>query len=168
MPSEFQKLSSNYQRTGDEAFRSMTRSAKDVRKSLHGMSVEMAEFSKKSVNQAIELQAQLAKNAFDAFISQLSKFSMLGLVGYGRYNEDQETRVRWASDEETGGGSVGGQTRTRRAATVRRSSASKRSQASSARSEQRTAAENANTHKKTGPAKTNSQLGRRSKVKNKR
>jgi hypothetical protein len=142
MPNEFQKLSSSYQRTGDEAFSSMTRSAKEVRKSLRGMSLEMAEFSKKSVNQAIELQAQLAKNAFDAFITELSKFSMLGFVGYGRSTGDQEASA------------PSGQSRTHRAAAARRSSDTKRSQASSVRSGQRTAAQ-------AGQAKISEAGGRR-------
>ena len=76
----------------------------------------------------IELQAQLAKNAFDAFITELS-FSMLGFVGYGRSTGDQEASA------------PSGQSRTHSAAAARRSSDTKRSQASSVRSGQRTAAQ---------------------------
>ncbi|MGB3037664.1 MAG: hypothetical protein WBB72_09805, partial [Methyloceanibacter sp.] len=73
MANEFQKLSGEYQRTGKEAFSSMLRSAGDYRKSMQEVSFEWAEFSKKSINQAIEAQAQLTKKAFAAYISELSK-----------------------------------------------------------------------------------------------
>ena len=86
MANEFQKLSGEYQRTGKEAISSMLRSAGDYRKSLEEISFEWAEFSKKSVSQAIEAQAQLTKKAFAAYISELTKFSMLGL--YGPFSRD--------------------------------------------------------------------------------
>ena len=71
MANEVQKLSGEYQRTGKEAFSSILRSAGDYRRSLQEVSFEWAEFSKKSINQAIEAQAQLTKKAFAAYISEL-------------------------------------------------------------------------------------------------
>ena len=80
MANEFQKLSGDYQRTGKEAISSMLRSAGDYRKSLEEISFEWAEFSKRSVSQAIEAQAQLTKKAFAAYIGELTKFSMLAFT----------------------------------------------------------------------------------------
>ena len=124
MANEFQKLSGDYQRTGKEAMSSMLRSAGDYRKSLQDMSFEMAELSKRSVSQAIEAQAQLTKKAFDAYISELTKFSMLGL--YGPFSRDGSSEGRGAEE-----------TRDRGAATRRRKAASRRNQGNNKESKAR-------------------------------
>ena len=146
MANEFQKLSGDYQRTGKEAISSMLRSAGDYRKSLEEISFEWAEFSKRSISQAIEAQAQLTKKAFAAYIGELTKFSMLGL--YGPFSRDGSSEGRGAE-----------QARDRGASTSRRVAASPRKQSnntkeSSGRAQQRTAAQRASTHRKTAPAKT--------------
>ena len=92
MANEFQKLSGDYQRTGKEAISSMLRSAGDYRKNLEEISFEWAEFSKRSVSQAIEAQAQLAKKTFAAYIGELTKFSMFGLYGPFSRNGSSEGR----------------------------------------------------------------------------
>lgn len=141
MANEFQKLSGEYQRTGKEAFSSILRSAGDYRKSMQEVSFEWAEFSKKSINQAIEAQAQLTKKAFAAYISELSKFAMLGL--YGPLSEGrgaEETRHRGAANS-------------RRKATSRRNRGNN-IKATSGRASPRTATQHARTHQRTGPAKT--------------
>ena len=115
MANEFQKLSGDYQRTGKEAISSVLRSAGDYRKSLEEISFEWAEFSKRSVSQAIEAQAQLTKKAFAAYIGELTKFSMFGL--YGPFSRDGSSEGRGAAP-----------TRDRGAATSRRAAASRRKQ----------------------------------------
>ena len=125
----------------------MLRSAGDYRKSLEEISFEWAEFSKKSVSQVIEAQAQLTKKAFAAYIGELTKFSMLGL--YGPFSRDGSSEGPGAE-----------QTRDRGAATSRRVAASQRKQSNNTKessgsaAQQRTAAQRASTHRKTGPAKT--------------
>lgn len=147
MANEFQKLSGDYQRTGKEAISSMLRSAGDYRKSLEEISFELAEFSKRSVSQAIEAQAQLAKKTFAAYIGELTKFSMFGL--YGPFSRNGSSEGRGAE-----------QTRDRGAATSRRVAASRRKQSNNTKegsgsaAQQKTAAQRASTHRKTGPAKT--------------
>ena len=146
MANEFQKLTGEFQRTGKGTTSSMLRSAGDYRKSLEEISFEWAEFSKRSVSQVIEAQAQLTKKAFAAYIGELTKFSMLGL--YGPFSRDGSSEGRGAE-----------QTRDRGAATRRRVAASPRKQSnntkeSSGRAQQRTAAQRASTHRKTAPAKT--------------
>ena len=147
MANEFQKLSGDYQRTGKEAISSVLRSAGDYRKSLEEISFEWAEFSKRSVSQAIEAQAQLTKKAFAAYIGELTKFSMFGL--YGPFSRDGLSEGRGAE-----------QTRDRGAATSRRVAASRRKQSNNTKegsgsaAQQKTAAQRASTHRKTGPAKT--------------
>jgi hypothetical protein len=148
MANEFQKSSSDYQRTGKEALSSVLRSAGDYRKSLEEMSFEWAEFSKRSVSQAIEAQAQLTKKAFAAYIGELTKFSMLGL--YGPFSSDGSSGGRGAD-----------QARERGAATTSRKAASRRDQGNNTKkgsgsgpAQQRTAAQRASTHSKTGSVKT--------------
>ena len=143
MANEFQKLSGDYQRTGKEAISSMLRSAGDYRKNLEEISFEWAEFSKRSVSQAIEAQAQLTKKAFAAYIGELTKFSMLGLYGPFSRNESSEGR---------GGEQRGASTSRRVAASPRKQS--NYTKESSGRAQQRTAAQRASTHRKTAPAKT--------------
>jgi hypothetical protein len=135
MAKEFQKLSGDYRRAGNESFSSMVRSAGDVRKGLQGISSEWAEFSKKSVGQAIDMQAQLAKKAFDTYISELSKFSQMGLVGYDRFLARAEDSPKASSNEAA-------------AVSTRRTKRKSRP----TRSGQRTAAQTAATHRKMGAA----------------
>ena len=147
MGNEFQKLSGEFQRTGKGALGSMVRSAADFRKSLQGVSLEWAEFSKKSVNQAIEAQAQLTKKAFDAYISEFSRFATVGL--YIPFI---------ARDETSEFGADGGQRGRRSGATNSRriSSSGRKHNKKMSSSRQRTAAQGASTHRKTGPAKARS------------
>jgi len=144
MANEFQKLSGQYQRTGKEAVSSILRSAGDYRKSMQEVSFEWAEFSKKSINQAIEAQAQLTKKAFAAYISELSKFAMLGL--YGPFTRDGLSEGRGAEETRDPGSA-----NTRRKATSRRNRGNN-IKATSGRASPRTATQHASTHKRTGPA----------------
>ena len=145
MANEFQKLSGDYQRTGKEAISSMLRSAGDYRKNLEEISFEWAEFSKRSVSQAIEAQAQLTKKAFAAYIGELTKFSMLGL--YGPFSRN-------GSSEGRGGEQRGASTSRRVAASRRKQSNNTKEGSGSGPAQQKTAAQRASTHRKTGPAKT--------------
>jgi hypothetical protein len=160
MAKEFQKLSNEFQRTGKGAYGSMVRSAGEYRKSLQGVSLEWAEFSKKSINQAIEAQAQLTKKAFDAYISELSRFATLGLyspfLAQGGMPEVDDAGQDRRTVRETNA--------TSRATNSRRTSSSRRTpnkKASSGRSRQRTAAQRASTQRKTGPAKARSRKRRK-------
>jgi hypothetical protein len=148
MANEFQKSSSDYQRTGKEALSSVLRSAGDYRKSLEEMSFEWAEFSKRSVSQAIEAQAQLTKKAFAAYIGELTKFSMLGL--YGPFSRDGSSEGRGADQPRERGTA----TTSRKAASRRNRGNNTKKGAGSRPAQQRTVAQRASTHSKTGSAKT--------------
>src|SRR5262245_56456762 len=58
------------------------RSFNELNRSLQGIAEEMTEASKRSVGRAIEIQAQLAKKAYEAYISEVSKLGKMYL-GYG-------------------------------------------------------------------------------------
>jgi hypothetical protein len=148
MAKEFQKSSSDYQRSSKEAISSVLRSAGDYRKSLEEMSFEWAEFSKRSVSQAVEAQAQLTKKAFAAYIGELTKFSMLGL--YVPFSRDGSSEERGADQPRERGAAAAG----RKAASRRNQGNDTKKGSGSAPAQQRTAAQRASTHRKTGSAKT--------------
>ena len=62
MPRETKKVE-DYREASNESFGSVFRSFSEINRSL-------AEFSKSSLNRAIEMQAQLAKKAYDSYISE--------------------------------------------------------------------------------------------------
>jgi hypothetical protein len=145
MASEFQKLSGDYRRTGKEALGSMARSAANVRRSLQGMSTEMAEFSKRSVNQVIEAQAELTKKTFAAYISELSKFATIGLYA-PFFGPDERPAAQDGQGSQGRAGRIAGNSTSRQG----------RNKYVSARSGQRNAAQLASTQRKTGSAKRRS------------
>ena len=146
---EFQKSTGEFQLTGKGATSSMLRSARDYRKSLEEISFEWAEFSKRSVSQAIEAQAQLAKKAFGAYILELTKFSMLGL--YGPFSRDGSSDGPGAEETRDRGAPT---SRTRAASQRNQGNNNRKASSRSDRGEPRTAAQRASTQRKTGAAKT--------------
>ena len=82
MPSKISNLES-YRKSNNESIASVFRSFSEVNRSL-------TEFSKSSFSRAIELQAQLAKKAYEAYISEASKLGQMFLTGYGRFVERGE------------------------------------------------------------------------------
>jgi hypothetical protein len=148
MANEFEKLRGDYRRTGKETLGSMARSAANFRRSLQGMSMEMAEFSKRSVNQAIEAQAELTKRAFSAYFSELSKFAAMGLYApFFDRNEGPAPRNEARRRADRGRATGTASTSTSRQG---------RNKNGSTRPRQQSAAQRANTHRKTGPAKRRS------------
>jgi hypothetical protein len=51
----------------------------------------MTETSKKSVGRAIEIQAELAKKAYETYLSEVSKLGRIYLSGYGMFVAPAET-----------------------------------------------------------------------------
>jgi hypothetical protein len=76
MPRESQK-DQDYRKASNESFASVVRSFSEVNRSL-------TEFSKTSFSRAIEMQAQLAKKAYESYLSEASKLGQMFLAGYGR------------------------------------------------------------------------------------
>ena len=77
MPRETKKVE-NYREASNESFASVFRSFSEINRSV-------IEFSKSSFNRAIEMQAQLAKKAYDSYISEASKLGQMFLSSYGRF-----------------------------------------------------------------------------------
>jgi hypothetical protein len=64
MSREFRKIGEDYRRANNEGFASVVRSMEEVNQGLRGIASEMTEYSKRSVGQVLEIQAQLARMAF--------------------------------------------------------------------------------------------------------
>ena len=86
---DVQKFGEEFQRVSKDGFDASVRSLGDVNKGFQAIASTVTDYSKKafedgtrafeqligarSVEQAIEIQSQYAKKAFDAYIAQLSK-----------------------------------------------------------------------------------------------
>ena len=64
MQRELRKIGEEYRRANTEGFASIVRSIQDVNQGLRGIVSEMTEYSQRSIRQALEIQAQLARMAF--------------------------------------------------------------------------------------------------------
>jgi hypothetical protein len=83
MRKEARNIGEEYRKASMESFALVARSLSEVNKGLQKVASEMTEYSKSSVDTVIDLQAQLAKNAYDTYVSQVSNLGRMILVGYG-------------------------------------------------------------------------------------
>ena len=99
MSEPFEKLSADFQQMGKEGIEAAIRSYGEVNKGLQGIAVKVAAYSKKSfedatrafeqlmgaksVEQAIAIQSQYAKKAYDTYITEVSKLGEM-YVGMAR------------------------------------------------------------------------------------
>ena len=88
----------------------------------------LTEFSKSSFNRAIETQAQLAKKAYDSYISEASRLGQMFLSGYGRFvSRTGERPDLSVTNDRSGTNRAGTQlTAAHRVATERKTGAAKR------------------------------------------
>src|SRR6186997_2770276 len=88
MQREFREIGEEYQRANTEGFASIVRSMQEVNKGLRGIVSEMTEYSQRSIRQALEIQAQLARMAFGPYDQAIDTttptgrlmFNMLGAI----------------------------------------------------------------------------------------
>jgi hypothetical protein len=89
--SDVQKFGEEFQRAGKDGFDASVRSLGEVHQGLQAIAATVTGYSKKafedgtrafeqligakSFEQALEIQSQYAKNAFDAYVAQTSKLS---------------------------------------------------------------------------------------------
>ena len=96
---EFQKAGEQFQKVGKDSFDASVRSLGEVNKGLQGIAAELTDYSKKAVEdsmhafeqlisaktveQAIEIQSQYAKKAYETYIAEMSKLGEM-YVGLAR------------------------------------------------------------------------------------
>jgi hypothetical protein len=77
MQREFRKIGEDYRRANTEGFASIVRSMEEVNQGLRGIVLEMTEYSKRSIGQALEIQAQLARMAFGPYDALIARAEAL-------------------------------------------------------------------------------------------
>jgi hypothetical protein len=77
MQREFRKIGEEYRRANTEGFASIVRSMEEVNQGLRGIASEMTEYSKRSIGQALEIQAQLARMAFGPYDALIARVEAL-------------------------------------------------------------------------------------------
>ena len=70
----------------------VVRSVGEINKGLRGIASEMTEHSRRSIGRAFEMQAQLAKKAYEGYISELTKLGQMMFSGYGTFLARAEER----------------------------------------------------------------------------
>jgi hypothetical protein len=86
---EFQKTGEQFQKVGKDSFEAAVRSLSEVNKGLQAITAEVTDYSKKAVEdsmrafeqlmgaktveQAIEIQSKYTKQAYDAYMAEMSK-----------------------------------------------------------------------------------------------
>jgi len=104
----FQKFGEEFQKASKDGFEASVRSFSEVNKGLQAIAAKFADYSKKSledgtrafeqlmgaksVDQAIEIQSQFAKKAYDTYIAEMSNLGeMYGPVARDAYKPIERT-----------------------------------------------------------------------------
>ncbi|ODS01870.1 hypothetical protein AUC71_02895 [Methyloceanibacter marginalis] len=93
MVEQFQKFGEEFHRAGKNGFDAAIRSFGDVNQGLQAIATKVADYQKKaledgtrtfeklmgakSIEQAVEIQAQFAKTAYDTYIAEMSKIGQM-------------------------------------------------------------------------------------------
>jgi len=77
MQREFRKIGEEYRGANTEGFASIVRSMQEVNQGLRGIVSEMTEYSQRSIRQALEIQAQLARMAFGPYDALIARAEAL-------------------------------------------------------------------------------------------
>ena len=77
MQGEFRKIGEEYRMANTEGFASIVRCMEEVNQGLRGIASEMTEYSKRSIGQALEIQAQLARMAFGPYDALIARAEAL-------------------------------------------------------------------------------------------
>ena len=135
------KSIAEYRKPSNDAFASVVRSFGEANNRFKALAVE-------SVGRAVEIQSQFVTNAYDTYISEISKFGRMFFVGYSTFTPRPQSLPYANTDSQL------------------RASPEAKVHAEPAR--RRTAAQSMPTKRKTGPvAKSQSRSNRSSKAKRK-
>jgi hypothetical protein len=111
MPEELKNIGEEYQRLTKDGFDAAVRSFAEVNKGFQGIAAEVTDYSKKafedstrafeqligakSIEQAIEIQSQYAKKAYDTHMSEMSKLGeMYAAIARNAYKPVQQATAR--------------------------------------------------------------------------
>ena len=100
MAKDLKDIGEEYRKASQDSFAQVVRSVGEIQRGFQGIASEMTEQSKRSVGRALELQTRIAKKAYDAYISEVSKLGQMMFSGYRSFldrGEEQLANVRDAS-----------------------------------------------------------------------
>jgi hypothetical protein len=100
MAKELKDIGDEYRKASKDSFASVVRSVGEIHRSFQGIASEMTEQSKRSVGQALEFQARIAKKAYDTYVSELTKLGQMIFSGYQTFltrAEEQSSNARLVS-----------------------------------------------------------------------
>jgi len=137
MSRELQTIDEEYRKGSNDSFVSVVRSVAEINKSLLGIASEMTEHSKRSVGRVFEIQAQLAKKAYQTYISEITKLGQMLFAPW--FLPRAGERLPDSSLAKQRAGSRGGARRTaaHRIATTRKTGIAKRRTSSSKKSKRK-------------------------------
>jgi beta-phosphoglucomutase-like phosphatase (HAD superfamily) len=102
MAKELKDIGDEYRKASQDSFASVVRSVGEIQRGFQGIASEMTEQSKRSVGQALELQARIAKKAYDAYLSEVTKLGQMMFSGYQSFlTRAEEQQVGLASTSGT-------------------------------------------------------------------
>jgi hypothetical protein len=93
MAKELKDIGEEYRKASQDGFASVIRSVGEIHRGFQGIASEMTEQSKRSVGQALELQARIAKKAYDTYVSELTKLGQMIFSGYQTFLNRAEEQL---------------------------------------------------------------------------
>jgi hypothetical protein len=93
MARELKDIGEEYTRASDNSLASIVRLIGEIQKGFQTIASEMSEHSKRSVGQALAMQTQLAKKAYDTYVSELTKLCQMMFAGYGSFTARAEDQL---------------------------------------------------------------------------
>jgi len=131
---ELQAIGEEYRKDSNDSFVSVVRSVGEINKSLLVIASEMTEHSKRSVGRAFEMQAQLAKKAYETYISEITKLGQMVFAPWFLTRAAERLPDSSLSEERAGSKSGSPRTAAHRIATTRKTGIAKLRRSSSKKS----------------------------------
>ena len=127
MAKDLKDIGEEYRKASQDSFAQVVRSVGEIQRGFQGIASEMTEQSKRSVGQALELQTRIAKKAYDAYVSEVSKLGQMMFSGYRSFLDRGEEQLANVGDASRDGAQ---RTAAHRVTSSRRTGAAKRRQSS--------------------------------------
>ena len=133
MSRELQAIGEEYRKDSNDSFVSVVRSAGEINRAYWEL-LPRSEHSKRSVGRAFEMQAQLAKKAYETYISEITKLGQMVFAPWFLTRAAERLPDSSLSEERAGSKSGSPRTAAHRVATTRKTGIAKLRRSSSKKS----------------------------------
>ena len=103
MAKDLKDIGEEYRKASQDSFAQVVRSVGEIQRGFQGIASEMTEQSKRSVGRALELQTRIAKKAYDAYVSEVSKLGQMMFSGYRSFLDRGEEQLATVGDASRDG-----------------------------------------------------------------